>query len=110
MESYSVKKRFSRKYTINGMDYFYEVQPNQVIQGTPTTDGKSVRMPIRIANRPLSFFIPITNLIQQITGYSQKQSSMEGTKPSIFTTKNIVMGVVSIALIYGLLKLTKIIK
>jgi len=116
MKTYSVKKRFGRKYTINGVDYFYEVQPKQVIQGTPTADGTMVRMSIRLANRPYGFFIPIKALNEIIT--ESAQSSIDGTdtgvsentKTSIFTTRNIVMGVVGIALVYGLLKVTKVIK
>jgi hypothetical protein len=118
MKTYSVKKRFGRKYKINGMDYYYEIQRNQVIQGTPTLDGRFVRLPIRIANRHTSFAIPTTNLIEQITESSEKRSSVDGTdtgvsentKTSIFTTRNIVMGVVAIALVFGLLKVTKVIK
>jgi hypothetical protein len=117
MKTYSVKKRFGKKYTINGVDYFYEVQPNQVIQGTPTADGTMVRMSIRLANnRPYGFFIPITNLNQIITESAQSSidgtdtGASENTKTSIFTTRNIVMGIVGIALVYGLLKVTKVIK
>jgi len=118
MKTYSVKKRFGRKYTINGVDYFYEVQPKQVIQGTPTLDGRFVRLPIRLANRHTSFAIPTTNLNQIITESVQRKSSIDGTdtgasentKTNIFTTRNIVMGIVGIALVFGLLKVTKVIK
>jgi hypothetical protein len=53
-----------------------------------------------------------------ITQSSEKRSSVDGTETdasenkntSIFTTKNIIMGLVGIAIVYGILKFTKSIK
>jgi len=126
MAKYVLKQDFSRNYTIDGVTYVHQVYKDDIVDGEVITmsSGTKLRVPIQIGGRVNSFIIPMEMLkklstIKKIgTASSQNQSSMEGeetdttqkSRSSIFTIKSVVMGLVGIAVVYGILKVTKVIK
>jgi len=119
MAKFILTEDFSKTYTIDGTNYVHQVFKGDIVEGTivQLSSGKKVKVPISVANRPNSFFIPI-NFVKKANNKTQSyqsQSSFDGettesTQSSMFTTKRVVIGLVGIALIYGILKMTKTIK
>jgi hypothetical protein len=118
-EKYILKQDFVQKFKINNMDYIFDTfKKGYIVEGDIVSRGQRLRVGIRLANKPLSVRIPMSMLKKVIHQSSEKRSSVDGTETgvsennntSIFTMKNIVMGLVGIAVVYGILKLTKTIK
>ena len=118
-EKYILKQDFVKKFKINNMDYIFDTfKKGYIVEGNIVDNGQKLRVGIRLANKRLMVLIPMSMLKKVITKSSEKRSSVDGSetvalennKPSIFTTKNIVMGLVGIAVVYGILKYTKTIK
>jgi hypothetical protein len=122
MEKYILKKDYSKGFSINGNTYYFNAPKGQVVEGMVIPNFNYLRVPLNYdgahvrADIPFSMLSKASRTDKGVAKQSyQSQSSFDGettesTQSSMFTTKRVVIGLVGIALIYGILKMTKTIK
>jgi len=118
-EKYILKQDFVKKFKINNMDYIFDTfKKGYIVEGIIVDNGQRLHVGIRLADKHLMVRIPMTMLKKVINQSSEKRSAIDDTESvalennntSIFTMKNIIVGLVGIAVVYGILKYTKTIK
>jgi hypothetical protein len=118
VNSYQLKRRFKKTFNINGANYNFVREKGDIVQGEQIKDPNGeqyVRFWATFNNRKRRIIIPMSILTPISTSTNQAQSSFEGENTennptSIFTMSNVIMGLVGIAVVYGILKVTKVIK
>jgi len=121
IKNYILLKPFSqqidRQYC--GVPFTYQKQRGDVVRGFLMNGYLRYSIQCPSKETVTSIKIPQNIVKEQLAGISvEKRSSVDGTETvalenkntSIFTTKNIIMGLVGIAIVYGILKFTKSIK
>jgi hypothetical protein len=110
---YILSKTFVKNTSMCGVPFVARKQKGDVVQGLLTGNGQNliVNFDCPNSNQRIGVNIPTSILIEKKSSVDGTDTgASENTKTSIFTTRNIVMGIVGIALVYGLLKVTKVIK
>jgi hypothetical protein len=122
MEKYILTKRFQTGFSVSGSTPVYFIREKGqsaegVVVTSPSTGTKFLRVPFVVQGANRNVDIPFHLLRKPIIGISskEKKSSVEGSdesneNTSVFTLKNIVIGLVVVAVAYGVLKATKVIK
>jgi len=115
MKNYILSKSFSQNTGSCGVPVVVRKIKGDVVQGLISYYNPNItRLYIPCPNNPskrVPIDVPTNILIEKKSSFDGTDTgASENTKTSIFTTRNIVMGIVGIALVYGLLKVTKVIK
>ena len=121
IKNYILLKPFSQQiaYQYCGVPFTYQKEKGDIVRGFLVNGYLRYSIQCPSKETVTGIRIPQNIVREQLVGISvEKKSSIDGTetvalennKPSIFTTKNIVMGLVGIAIVYGILKFTKSIK
>lgn len=116
--TYQLKRRFKKTFNINGANYNYVREQGDVVQGEQFTDPKGVpyvRFWATFNQKRRRIIIPMSILTPISTSTNQAQSSFDGddtqnNSSSILSMRNVIIGLVGIAVLYGILKVSKIIK
>ena len=99
----------------------YKTTPTPIFLRVPfTIKGGNIRfidIPFRILYEAQETQVPITNSVKEINqekipfeGADENTELNKDNTSTIFTLKNIVIGVVGIAVVYGILKVTKVVR
>ena len=136
MVKYILTQPFKKVFSVNGVDYYFDKKQGDVVEGvlTSSTQGntqvtgsslanaKYLRVKFNIVGNMNRFiFIPLDILMTMPRkGSNTEVSPFEGAdsntelnqenKSTIFTLKNVVIGLVVVGVAYGVLKATKVIK
>jgi hypothetical protein len=127
MEKYRLIKGFRKEFTGgSATPVYFQKKKGDIVEGmvriNPTTnEATALLVPFIVRGRRTNVSIPM-DILKKYSEYASNEtrSPFEGADENtelnkdntstIFTLKNIVMGVVGIAVVYGILKVTKVIK
>jgi hypothetical protein len=112
-EKYILKQDFVKNTSMCGVPFVARKQKGDVVRGLLSSNGQNliVKFDCPNSNQRIGVNIPTNILIDKKSSIDGTESvALENKKTSIFTTKNIIMGLVGIAIVYGILKFTKSIK
>jgi len=115
MKNFILSKSFSQNTGSCGVPFVVRKRKGDVVQGLISYYNPNItQLYIPCPNNPskrIGVNIPTSILIEKKSSVDGTDTgASENTKTNIFTTRNIVMGIVGIALVFGLLKVTKVIK
>ena len=116
MENYILSKSFSQNTGSCGVPVVVRKRKGDVVQGLISYYNPNITRLYYIPcpNNPskrVSIDVPTNILIQKNSSFDGTESvALENNNTSIFTMKNIIVGLVGIAVVYGILKYTKTIK
>ena len=124
MEKYRLTKGFRKGFSISGSTpVYFDKKKGDIVEGTIINDPYIttptpiiLRVPFLVQGQNKDVDIPV-RILKKYSAYASNETrspfegtDTENTQSSIFTMKNIIMGVVGIAVVYGILKVTKVIK
>ena len=124
MEKYRLTKGFRKGFSISGSTpVYFDKKKGDIVEGTIINDPYIttptpiiLRVPFVVQGQNKNVDIPV-RILKKYSAYASNETrspfegtDTENTQSSIFTMKNIIMGLVGIAVVYGILKVTKVIK
>ncbi len=115
MKNYILSKSFSQNTGSCGVPVVVRKRKGDVVQGLISYYNPNITLLyIPCPNNPskrVSIDVPTNILIDKKSSIDGTESvALENNNTSIFTMKNIIVGLVGIAIVYGILKYTKTIK
>jgi hypothetical protein len=118
MEKYRLLKGFRKGFSISGSTpVYFDKKKGDIVEGTIINAPNEtplrpifLRVSFLVQGQNKSVDIPV-RILKKDGEYSRFEGeNTENNPTSIFTMRNVIMGLVGIAVVYGILKVTKIIK
>jgi hypothetical protein len=124
MEKYRLLKGFRKGFSISGSTpVYFDKKKGDIVEGTIINAPNEtplrpifLRVSFLVQGQNKSVDIPV-RILKKVGEFANNENrsrfegdNTENNPTSIFTMRNVIMGLVGIAVVYGILKVTKVIK